>query len=449
MKNVIILLQFIVTVQPRGLDPKIFTKNAGESYEYSFINNFLSSENVINDDLSEDSRYANENDNGDRKKVHETNMKVKEDIEAKEDSRDDHSEHYSVLSGRAGSETSRYNAQRRGKAREEDDTSPNKMSLDTFMATFLKSQSVSKPYQKSIVNLKTGNVKNVHQEAVKLQNHLRDLQGDNLARRRNDKFLLGNLDDNRELATLTPARDRQLLVPFNPVDTAFVEAKYQDLIQTIPRLIDEARDVIIQDIATQNMMGYTIAGSFFLGAFLDTVGLTLLELKSFGELILKLISDKFWPGLYMFFWWYSFGYAGPWLFPTIFSGGDPNLRCSSADFFQLLNDHDLTLNVQSFSELSTGASVILVQKVTRDFNSKLSCILTKRGDYKEAALVAQAFESMIFLSSLHSTLSNIPPPVSTATARDIALLDSELLNLWAEIILITDQVNRYFIIAPV
>ena len=447
MKYVIILLQFIVTVQPRGLDPKIFTKNAKESYEYSFINNFLSSENVINDDLSKESRYANENDNGDRKKVHETNLKVKEGIEAKEDPRDDHPGDYSVLFGREGSETSRFNAQRRGKVREEDDTSPNMMSLDTFMATFLKSQSVSKTDQKSIVNLKSGNVKNVHQETVKLQNNPRDLQGDNLGRRRNDKLLLGNLDDNRELVPLTPARDRQFLVPFNPVDTAFVEAKYQDLIQTIPRLIDEARDVIIQDIATQNMMGYTIAGSFFLGAFLDTVGLTLLELKSFGELILKLISDKFWPGLYMFFWWYSFGYAGPWLFPSIFSGGDPNLRCSSADFFQLLNDHDLTLDVQSFTELSTGASVILVQKVTRDFNSKLSCILTKRGDYKEAALVAQAFESMIFLTSLHSSLSNIPPPFSTA--RDIALLDSELLNLWAEIILITDQVNRYFLIAPV
>lgn len=459
MKNVLILLQLILTVQPRGLDPKFFTKDAranlsaedliessteqaNDSYEFAFINNFLSSENVINNDLSEESSYDTDNKYGDRKKVYETNLKFKEGLEAKEESREDHLGDYSVLFGRAGagSKTSRYNAGKGDKVREED-TSPNKMSLDTFMSTFLKSQSVSQPDQKSSANQKTATVKNVNQEEAQLLSHPKpkDLQGDdNQGRQRNDKFLFGNLDENRELVPLTPAKDRQLLIPFNPVDQAFVEAKYQNHIQTLPRLIDEAREVIIQDIATRNMMGYTIAGSFFIGAFLDTVGLTLLELKSFGELILKLISDKFWPGVYMFFWWYSFGYAGPWLFPAIFSGGDPNLKCSSADFFQLMNDHDLTLDIQSFTELSTGASVILVQRVTRDFNSKLSCIVNKRGDYKEAALVAQAFESMLFLTSLHSRLSNIPPP--DPTPREIALLDSELLNLWAEIILITDQV---------
>ena len=459
MKNVLILLQLILTVQPRGLDPKFFTKDAranlsaedliessteqaNDSYEFAFINNFLSSENVINNDLSEESSYDTDNKYGDRKKVYETNLKFKEGLEAKEESREDHLGDYSVLFGRAGagSKTSRYNAGKGDKVREED-TSPNKMSLDTFMSTFLKSQSVSQPDQKSSANQKTATVKNVNQEEAQLLSHPKpkDLQGDdNQGRQRNDKFLFGNLDESRELVPLTPAKDRQLLIPFNPVDQAFVEAKYQNHIQTLPRLIDEAREVIIQDIATRNMMGYTIAGSFFIGAFLDTVGLTLLELKSFGELILKLISDKFWPGVYMFFWWYSFGYAGPWLFPAIFSGGDPNLKCSSADFFQLMNDHDLTLDIQSFTELSTGASVILVQRVTRDFNSKLSCIVNKRGDYKEAALVAQAFESMLFLTSLHSRLSNIPPP--DPTPREIALLDSELLNLWAEIILITDQV---------
>ena len=285
MKNVLILLQLILTVQPRGLDPQFFTKDAranlsvedyiesstepvSDNYEFAFINNFLSSESVINDDLSEESNYDTDNEYSDRKKVHETNLKVKEGLEAKGDSKEDHSRDYSVLFGRggAGSETSRYNAGRRGKIREED-TSLNKMSLDTFMSTFLKSQSVSQPDQKSSANQKTDTVKNDNQEEVQLLSHPKDLQGDNQGGERNKKFVFGNLDNNRELVPHTPARDRQLLIPFNPVDQAFVEAKYQNHIQTLPRLIDEAREVIIQDIATRNMMGYTIAGSFFLGAY--------------------------------------------------------------------------------------------------------------------------------------------------------------------------------------
>ena len=133
MKNVLILLQLILTVQPRGLDPNVFSKDAranlsaedfseslsepaNDSYEFAFINNFLSSENVMKD-LSQESNHDKDNEHGDRKKVHETNLKVKEGLEAKGDSKEDHSRDYSVLFGRggAGSETSRYNAGRRGK----------------------------------------------------------------------------------------------------------------------------------------------------------------------------------------------------------------------------------------------------------------------------------------------------------------------------------------------
>ena len=89
------------------------------------------------------------------------------------------------------------------------------------------------------------------------------------------------------------------------------------------------------------------------------------------------------------------------------------------------------------------------------FYSRLGCIVNKKSDYKEALLVTQAFESLIFLTSLPGQLSASPPPdpapryaVTAVTAitaasipRDLALLDSELLNTWAEIILLTDQVQ--------
>ena len=138
MKNVLILLQLILTVQPRGLDPKFFTKDAranlsaedliessteqaNDSYEFAFINNFLLSENVISNDLSEESSYDTDNAYGDRKKAYETKLRFKEGLEAKEESREDHLGDYSVLFGRAGagSKTSRYNAGKGDKVREE------------------------------------------------------------------------------------------------------------------------------------------------------------------------------------------------------------------------------------------------------------------------------------------------------------------------------------------
>ena len=78
MKNVLILLQLILTVQPRGLDPNFFTKDAranlsaedfseslsepaNDSYEFAFINNFLSSENVMKD-LSQESNHDKDNE---------------------------------------------------------------------------------------------------------------------------------------------------------------------------------------------------------------------------------------------------------------------------------------------------------------------------------------------------------------------------------------------------
>ena len=466
MKNLIILLQLLSMVQPRGLDPKYYGRDVGANYSaifenvfetsskpasdgFSFINNFLSSENTFPKEASDNTNTDHSDITSELGTNRGTFGKTKEDLRLDkiEDSEKDRRD-YSVLFGRGGPVpvTSLNVGQSQREGREED-TSPNKLSLDVFMSTFLKSQSSSKSYQNSISMQKTA--KSVHPEENRsLSQPVEEFEDYNQDRQRNDNFLTGKLEDGyhrqREFAPLTPAIDRQLLIPFTPVDIDFVEAKYQGLIHGLPILIDEAREVIRRDIATKNMMGYTIAGSFFIGAFLETVGGTLLDpkIKSFGDVIVQLITNKELPGFYIFLWGYAFGYAGPWLFPTIFNGGDPNLKCSSADFFQLMNDHDLTLDIQSFTELSVGANVILVEKVSRDFNSRLGCIVNKRGDYKEAALAAQAFETLIFLTSLHGQLSDIPPP--DPTPRDIVLLDSELLNLWAEIILITDQVmNKY------
>ena len=85
-----------------------------------------------------------------------------------------------------------------------------------------------------------------------------------------------------------------------------------------------------------------------------------------------------------------------------------------------------------------GAAAVLRERLARDFNSRLGCIVHKRGDYKEAAAVSQLFEMMLFLTDLHVQLDTGPLP--RIGAADISTLDAELMNIWAEIIVLTDQV---------
>ena len=88
----------------------------------------------------------------------------------------------------------------------------------------------------------------------------------------NDKDLFEYYEFNEENSELDVAQDRQLFIPFNPIDTAFVEAKYENLVLQLPRLIDTARADIIKEIATLNMLGYSIAAGFAVGVVCDTIG---------------------------------------------------------------------------------------------------------------------------------------------------------------------------------
>ena len=88
----------------------------------------------------------------------------------------------------------------------------------------------------------------------------------------NDKDLFEYYEFNEENSELDVAQDRQLFIPFNPIDTVFVEAKYENLVLQLPRLIDTARADIIKEIATLNMLGYSIAAGFAVGVVCDTIG---------------------------------------------------------------------------------------------------------------------------------------------------------------------------------
>ena len=102
---------------------------------------------------------------------------------------------------------------------------------------------------------------------------------------------------------------------------------------------------------------------------------------------------------------------------------------STSQYFALLADYQLTLSIQSFTEKSPAESLILVEKLRRDFNTRLKPVVSKSEQNREAFLVQQTFTEMLALVSYHSELSPGPPP----TARDIQLLDEELEATWREI----------------
>ena len=91
--------------------------------------------------------------------------------------------------------------------------------------------------------------------------------------------------------------------------------------------------------------------------------------------------------------------------------------------------------------------MLLRERLTRDFNLRLGCILQHADKYKEAFEVSYAFQSMMFLVNLHNQLDTRLKPLPSL--NDLQLLDRELEYLWDEIILLTEQVfKKYFQMAP-
>merc|ERR1719186_2039699 len=207
---------------------------------------------------------------------------------------------------------------------------------------------------------------------------------------------------------------------------------FQQIVFTLPNMIDQTRDVIVEDIATKNMLGYTIALAFFVGAFFDTIG----ELLISERLLTDVITDLEFVGLLGWLWFYAVGFAGPWLFPSTFSGGDPNLACSSVDYFAMLAESDLSLNIGTITSRPQGEMAVLTARLSRDFNSKLGCIVNKKGGYKQATQVSSKFEKMLGLINFYHLLSSPLPDEA-----DLLVVDQELGNLWVQIPVLVEEAH--------
>ena len=238
-----------------------------------------------------------------------------------------------------------------------------------------------------------------------------------------------------EVSIQRQAQDRQLVVSVTAAadfSQGNIEDKFQEIVFTLPNLIDQTKDFIVEDIASKNMLGYTIAGSYFVGAFLDTIG----ELLITGRFIRDVIVKKEFLFLMGWLWWYALGFSGPWLFPAIFSGGNPYLACSSDDYFSILAVNDLSLNINTITNRPQGEMAILSEKLRVDFRDELGCIVHKQGDYKEARHVQTQFNKMLRLINLHYQLSSpVPGPA------DLLALDQELASIWVQIPLLVEEAH--------
>jgi hypothetical protein len=156
-------------------------------------------------------------------------------------------------------------------------------------------------------------------------------------------------------------------------DTDSVEESFQRLMMQLPRMVDKARDEISEDIAKHNMLGYTVCGGLVLGALFDIISYMIKKEMLLWEIFTN--ETFFWNAVY--FWGYAVGFSGPFLFPDTFRSDDPNLACSSRDFFSVLANSDLSLNIDSLASKSEGELFVLTEQIRREFNLNLGCVLTR------------------------------------------------------------------------
>ena len=217
---------------------------------------------------------------------------------------------------------------------------------------------------------------------------------------------------------------------FNISKLEYLEEKYENIIKSLPKQIDEARDAIVKDIATRNMLGYVLFVGFFLGFLMDAVGELLMNYKSFSEAF----QDTEYVFLFAALLFDSLGNGAEYL-STVFNAGDPNLPCSSEDFFDVVQVHNQVLDPQQLSKLSQIQYSILTERFQRDFSTRLSCILQRISEYREAMIVYNSFQNLL---KLHEKLANTS--IGVKPNIDPEALDNELEEVWYNIMDLTNQV---------
>ena len=248
-----------------------------------------------------------------------------------------------------------------------------------------------------------------------------------------------------ELINYTPltSQDRKYL-PLHQVNVDFIEAKYETVIADLPKKIDKARAVMNEDTVVRNMLGYTIALSFILGATLETAGCVLMQFRSLQEALTQISSTlQHFSGLW-YTWWYGAGDWGPWFFPdALGTGGDPNLKCSSEDFIRLVRKYNLHAGVASISRKKEIERFVLLERLEKDLSEDLGCILYPsypKRIFKEHEEVILQVQELLGLLRFHRGL--IGEPGEDSREEELSFLDQEISSTWKELSLAIEEVSH-------
>jgi len=229
------------------------------------------------------------------------------------------------------------------------------------------------------------------------------------------------------------AEERQFIVSGGEFSVTDIQEVFKMSVETLPLLIDNAKEIIVEDIAKGNMLGYSVAASYFTGAALDTIATFLID----ERFITDVFTNPELIFLLGWLWFYAAGFAGPWLFPSTFSGGDPYLECDSRDYFPVLQESGFDLNLDSINSKSYSEVLIMAERFKVNFNKKLSCITNKRSGFKEANIVNAMFSKILNLIYVQQSLVGAP-----ITPDDGRSLDNELRNIWTSIPSMVEEVHR-------
>ena len=154
-------------------------------------------------------------------------------------------------------------------------------------------------------------------------------------------------------------------------DLRSVEASYRQLVLLLPRKIDAARDQISAQIRHKNSLGYLVVAGFVLAAVFENSAYIVQAEMS--------VITFMWTVVWL--WAYSFGFSGPFIFPSVFGAGhgvgDPALSCSSRDFVSVLASSHFSLALEDLVSRGEGEFTVMTEQLRRQLNLNLDCILSR------------------------------------------------------------------------
>jgi len=175
-----------------------------------------------------------------------------------------------------------------------------------------------------------------------------------------------------------------------------IKQRFTDLINKIPTDLDTAVSIVTEKQAKKNMISYTAAAAFFLGAIVDSVAVVFLEEMNTQDFF----TSVEWFGINTFLYGYGIGFGAPFWIGV----DNPRQDCGGLDFVKLVQEFKIDLdNLETFTQ---NERFLFQEKIRFEKGLRLFCVTSKVNGHKQAALADSEMDEMIGLISLYFKLNN-------------------------------------------